>query len=253
MNRWKSLVSRLMGAGEALLGTPTRPCAYCSSPVKSFSDPFLKVCKRCSSGIPWIETILCAQCGRADPCTDCARRGATSLHMSRSAVRYDAEMKEWLAAYKYRKNERLSELFATMLYTAFKRHEMDYTRAGAPDVITYVPVSEARLHDRGFNQAAQLAAKLSGRLNVPVLPLLKRNRDTVKQSGKSRSERLIDMKDAFSVEPESINLILKKSPHSPINIVIVDDVYTTGSTLHYCADTICSRLEANVYGLTWAR
>jgi len=253
MVQWKQLMSRLVRSGEAWLGTPTRPCAYCSCPVKSYAVPSLNVCNRCYSRIPWIETILCIKCGRAERCPDCVRWGAASLQLSRSAVRYDAEMKDWLAAYKYRKNERLSDLFATMLYTTYKRHEWDFTRSGAPHVVTYVPVSEARLYDRGFNQAAQLAARLGERLNVPVVPLLRRNRDTFKQSGKSRSERLNDLKGVFSPEPSSINLLLKKSLDSPINIVIVDDVYTTGSTLHYCADTLCSQLEANVYGLTWAR
>jgi ComF family protein len=162
-------------------------------------------------------------------------------------------MKEWLAAYKYRRNERLNSLFASMLHATYKRHERDFTRSGDIHWVTHVPVSSERMEERGFNQAEQLATGFGARADIPVVSLLGRRRDTAKQSYKSRSERLNDLKDAFAIEEAGIKMILKKTARRPINIVIIDDVYTTGSTLHHCAKTISDHAEANVYGLTWAR
>ncbi|GAA3412813.1 ComF family protein [Paenibacillus hodogayensis] len=173
--------------------------------------------------------------------------------LNRSAVRYDERMKEWLAAYKYRRNERLRDLLAAMLYRSYKRHETDFTRTGAVHLITYVPVSLQRLEERGFNQAERLAAWLGVRTGISVVGLLKRRRDTAQQSYKGRAERITDLHDVFVWDDDALNWILTNTPERPINILIIDDVYTTGSTLHHCAATLAEKVDANVYGLTWAR
>lgn len=246
---WKKVIQ----AGESMLGAAPGSCAYCNAPVKRAAASALPLCSRCAGQIPWIETVMCPRCGRAETCEDCGRRDNPRLSLSRSAVKYDERMKEWLAAYKYRGNERLRHLFAEMLHIAYKRHERLYTETGEVHWITYVPVSAERLEERGFNQAAQLAGGLAARTGVPVVSLLRRNRNTAKQSYKSRAERLGDLKDAFVIEEQGLNRILKNAAGQPINIVIIDDVYTTGSTLHHCAKTIGEHADANVYGLTWAR
>ncbi|TNJ64751.1 ComF family protein [Paenibacillus hemerocallicola] len=247
------LWERLVRTGESLLGAPTDLCAYCRASVKRYALPSLALCSRCTNQIPWIESIQCPHCGRMERCMDCTRRGRSSLSFNRSAVKYDERMKEWLAAYKYGRNERLQALLSSMLFQTYKRYENEYARSGAIHWITPVPVSRQRMEERGFNQAGQLAAGFGARASIPVVPLLGRRRDTAKQSYKSRSERLDDLKDAFAIDEDGIKMILKKTVLRPINIVIIDDVYTTGSTLHHCAKTIAEHADANVYGLTWAR
>lgn len=247
------LLDRLIRRGEHFLGAPTNVCAYCCSSVKRFGFPKLALCTSCANAIPWIEKLKCPHCGRPDNCTDCTRRTHSSLCVNRSAVRYDEKMKQWLAAYKYRKNERLHHLFASMLHMTYKRHVGDFTKTGALHGVTYVPVSGERLEERGFNQAEQLAKRFGAMAAVPIVPLLKRNRNTARQSYKSRAERLNDLSDAFAINEDGVNILLKNTAHLPINIIIIDDVYTTGSTLHHCAKKIADYVEANVYGLTWAR
>lgn len=249
----RQLWNRLLQTGESFLGAPTRPCAYCGVLTKRYASPVLPICSRCAEQIPWIETVRCPRCGRGESCPDCSRRGSSGLLFNRGAVNYDRTMKEWLATYKYRGNERLSVLLAAMLYMTYKRHEKEFTAMGAIHWITYVPVSAERLEERGFNQARQLAARLGERTGIPVVPLLDRNRNTAKQSYQSRAERQKNVRDAFVADENGIKWILKNTPFQPINIVIVDDVYTTGSTMHHCAETIGKRVKANVYGLTWAR
>ncbi|KUP23863.1 hypothetical protein AWJ19_11955 [Paenibacillus sp. DMB5] len=133
------------------------------------------------------------------------------------------------------------------------------------DLLVPVPVSESRLMERGFNQAERLADVLSGLRGIPQLPLLVRTHHTGKQSFKSRAERIADMRHAFAANPDkpvsaqfSSWLSQVKAPGRPLQILIIDDIYTTGSTIRACAEAvqiICSghRRDAEIYSLTWAR
>ena len=250
MNR---LWNRLVRAGESLLAATAEICAYCGQRVKHYPQRSFRLCGKCYAEIPWIETIGCKTCGRGEPCPDCERRGPSPLLLNRSAVKYDPKMKEWLAAYKFRRNERLNVLFVEMLHQTYRRHLSGYFPNGRPDAVAFVPVSAARLDERGFNQAEQLARGIAERLGVPSVPLLKRVKDTEKQSRKSRAERLKDLRDVFALEDQALKRLLKNGMPEPINIIIIDDVYTTGSTLHACAETIARHMQAHLYGLTWAR
>lgn len=133
------------------------------------------------------------------------------------------------------------------------------------DLLVPVPVSDSRLVERGFNQAERLAEMISRRRGVPQLPLLIRTHHTGKQSFKTRAERLADMKHAFAASRDSKvlssfeDLLESLNPQDrPLQIIIIDDIYTTGSTIRACAETII-RLSASlgctaeIYSLTWAR
>ncbi|MFK7694760.1 ComF family protein [Paenibacillus sp. HJGM_3] len=174
---------------------------------------------------------------------------------NRSAVRYTDAVKPWLARFKYRGDERLKHLFVDMLESTYHRHYNP--RSGSLstqiDFLTYVPVSRERFEERGFNQAQLLAEELGLRLRIPVVPTLLRSKHTGKQSYKTREARFEDLKDAFVIHPEAQKRIFTNLPYRPICIVVIDDVYTTGSTLNHCAKVISQHLPARVYGLTWAR
>lgn len=142
------------------------------------------------------------------------------------------------------------------------------------DLLVPVPVSGARLAERGFNQAERLAQFLSVRRNIPVMELLVRAHHTGKQSFKTRAERLADMRRAFVPNPvwanefaekllfstrsASWNMVHSTACSPPLKIIIVDDIYTTGSTIRACADVLQKMVssagcEAEIYSLTWAR
>lgn len=171
---------------------------------------------------------------------------------NRSTVRYDGEMKDWLGRYKYRGDERLLPLFAAMFAGGFDRLSAEYRlRRKQIALVTYVPLSAARMEERGFNQAEQFARALAAARGLPVASLLRRIRHTGKQSFKTRSDRIRDLQGAF--EPDFAAAAQIAAVPDP-SILLIDDVYTTGSTLHECARTI--RLiapNARIYGLTWAR
>jgi ComF family protein len=168
-------------------------------------------------------------------------------------------MKEWLARYKYRGDEKLLDVFGAMMEHAFQLQLGELKPlAGQPgstrfDCLTYVPLSGQRLQERGFNQAQKLAEKIGARHRIPVISLLRRIRHTDKQSLKARRQRLEDLKDAFVVNDQPLRLLAPILSIRKPRIMLVDDVYTTGSSLNECSRTICRTIPAEIYGLTWAR
>jgi predicted amidophosphoribosyltransferase len=160
--------------------------------------------------------------------------------------------------------------------------------------VTYVPVSNERLAERGFNQAERLASGLAAACRLPVVDLLQRRINTTKQSFKTRGERIQTMQDAFSMQPggteimadlyRSSNETMHKDMHSqpvnsytigkvasshitptaqggriaPLRLLLIDDIYTTGSTLDACGHVILKagfsmNLPIEIYTLTLAR
>lgn len=212
------------------------------------SDPrriLQSLCRTCRSAIPWITHPLCLVCGRAETCGDCARRKVRHYESCRCAVRYDDTMRDWLARYKYRGNERLAPVLAAMLAYAFESRFASLSF----DAITSVPLSPERLRERGFNQAERLAIQLADWYSIPYVPLLSRIRHTEKQSLKSRRSRVVDMRGIFASMNGTIDFSL-----SSANLLLLDDVYTTGSTINECARIIRGAYPSSrVYGMAWAR
>jgi competence protein ComFC len=256
----------------------SQPCRWCGKDVGPVSPPAVwrvshpearsilqQLCRSCMSAIPWIAAPVCRTCGRPEACPDCPRRPGRHFAFCRSAVRYDDRMKGLLALYKYRGSERLEPLMAAMLAGAWER-----TRAELPPIpqssifhmVTSVPLATARLEDRGFNQAERMAQTLAGWYGFPYRPLLQRVRHTEKQSLKNRLSRLTDMKGNFSASEIDLLPHLLPADGRPIRILLIDDVYTTGSTINECADALKSTYSAapefhsgnlEIYGILWAR
>ncbi|MCD1260852.1 ComF family protein [Paenibacillus athensensis] len=171
---------------------------------------------------------------------------------------YDENMKALLARYKYRGDERLAGVIGQMLCHAYRLHQTGKGSKGEHQktikLISFVPVSELRLAERGFNQAEQMAVVLGNREGLPVVPLLRRVKHTDKQSFKGRHARIGDLRDVFELnEQAAVRLMSDCSDPGVLTIYLVDDVYTTGSTMNQCAGVLQTRLNAVVYGLTWAR
>lgn len=214
----------------------------------------LPLCRACFAAIPWITEVVCSKCGRYESCPDCDRRTESYLLRNRSAVRYTLSMKEWLAVYKYRGRETMRQVIGPMLLHAYHLHgKEEPCPVSAQEMITFVPLSEERLSERGFNQAEQMAAELGRLTRLPVIPLLKRMTHTGKQSFKARMQRLDDLKGVFALDPRGLSQVHAATRDGPVRLYIVDDVYTTGSTLNECARTIRSQIEAQVCGICWAR
>jgi ComF family protein len=139
--------------------------------------------------------------------------------------------------YKYRFSEELAEFFVTylapLLQKYFEPHHI---------ILVPVPLHPKRQRFRGFNQAELLCTTLSEQYDYQWVSALKRVRHTRPQAQLTRSERLANLNGAFRV--------IENVEH--LSIVLVDDVATTGATLHACARALREAGCAYVYGLVIA-
>lgn len=251
-----------------------------------------ELCGRCLRDIPWIQWIGCISCGRGIRCPDCVRDPLAShgLSANRSVVQYNEAMKQWLAEYKFRGNIRYEPIMAAMMTASYsmlfrsvypveaRKGKSIVQRLGnwlrgtpmgemLPDLVTYVPSTAARLQVRGFNQAERLARLLGQAWIRPVVALLDRKQDGEKQSKQERKARERSAAEAFALNKyapavaaqalsSALAGVIKRRGH--IRILIIDDVYTTGSTLRACARQL-SRLNdafsipVKTVSYTWAR
>ncbi len=284
MTRFSSVITDFI---RDLLAPPGDICLTCGGKSRLMKE-WPGICQRCADSIPWIVKPRCVCCGRAFGCPDCLRQEARqrSFIWNRSAVQYNEAMREWLAQYKYRGNERYAVLLTRMLSLALIRMQQEVSSyvegtgqrssrvAWGPDCITYVPVSPERLLERGFNQAQVLAEGLGSLHQLPVVSLLVRSEHTAKQSFKTRQQRIDSMKHAFRMDVEGFEVMRRVverisqsiqpsgkeyTRSNVIRILLVDDIYTTGSTINTCSATIRQAARENfdvtaeIYSLTWAR
>jgi ComF family protein len=113
------------------------------------------------------------------------------------------------------------------------------------DLVTPVPLGLVRLKERGYNQAALLARPIALCLSKPFRPrALQRKRETRSQVGLSVDERRSNMVDAFQADADIVG---------GKNILVVDDVATSGATLNACARSLLDAGAAKVYCFTLAR
>jgi predicted amidophosphoribosyltransferase len=107
-------------------------------------------------------------------------------------------------------------------------------------LITYIPAHPQKLRLRGFNLSEIFASKLSLLIDVPLQPLLQKNRHTTPQSELTAATRILNLNDVFQPTHASQNLQLQNS-----NILLVDDILTTGTTLETAATAIQKHYTPN--------
>jgi len=137
----------------------------------------------------------------------------------------------------------LSKELARLIITSFSL--MEKNNSFSDYILTFVPLHEKRLRERGFNQAEEIAKELSRLLEIPLINSLTRTRETLSQVDLSEAERKYNIKDAFLVKDK--NIIKGKK------ILLVDDVYTTGSTMEECAFFLKLAGAKEVWGVAVAR
>lgn len=134
-------------------------------------------------------------------------------------------------------------------YAAFFAEELefflgDYLRRIKPDALIPVPMYSARQRRRGYNQAALLARALGEKMQIPVYEnLIKRIKNTNALKTQNPEERLNNLKKAFILCGNGVKL---KS------VVIVDDIYTTGSTMDALCQVLLEESERKIYFITLA-
>ncbi len=198
--------------------------------------------------IHFIEEPFCECCGLPFPhktegkllCTGCVYDHPL-YQTCRSAVVYNDESKALILGLKYGDRIEIAPLLATWLNTIGG----EILQKG--DMLIPVPLHPFRRLKRKFNQAAVIARHLSKKSNLPTKDgLLKRARHTPSQSGDKKARRK-NVRQAFYIRDKNLHHIRGK------NIVLIDDVYTTGSTVNECAKALLDSGAKSVDVLTVAR
>lgn len=164
-------------------------------------------------------------------------------HVSRcrSCFAFEGKITDALHGFKY------SERFDLLRYLSGVL-EKEARAMGSFELVVSVPLHPVRLRQRGFNQSALLARRVSRGEGIPVdYDSLVRIRDIPPQVGLSRAERIENVKGAFAVRKSRARRIEGK------RVLLIDDVMTTGATLGECARALLDAGAADVAALTIAR
>lgn len=202
----------------------------------------MRWCNTCHSATQVFTPPLCRICGQSQPhdgiCGRC-RREQHSYTALRSWAVFGDQIRAAIHKLKYKRDVGLGEALSKPMIQALLRLDWHF------DVILPVPLGLARLQERGYNQAALLARPIALFFQVPYQTrFLKRVRETRSQVGLSLSERIENVSGAFQAYPQAV---------AGKNMLVIDDVTTSGSTLDACAHALIESGANRVYGFTLAR
>lgn len=185
------------------------------------------ICPACLGRLSFVSSPVCLKCGKEienreqEYCGDCLCR-KKSFVRGFALLNYDSQAAVSMAAVKYHNKREYLDFYAR---AAALRFGKQFKQAGI-QVIVPVPVHASRRKARGFNQAAVLAEKLSAELGIPWEELLVRVKKTDPQKGLGSAERLKNLSKAFEAVTEAGDWE---------RVLLVDDIYTTGSTAEICS------------------
>jgi len=206
------------------------------------------LCHKCWEEIDFISSPQCYSCGtpfeiQTSNDNICGKCIATppKYSMARSVLRYNEKSSKLITNFKYYDSTHACHHFARWLSRTGEDMIAD------TDIITPVPLHKMRLLTRRYNQCALLCNSLSELTGkVTYNNLLIRHKNTKPQAGLEFNKRINNVKSAFKINPDLIEQINNK------NILLIDDVMTTGSTIDSCTKTLLKSGARNVYVLTIA-
>ena len=163
-----------------------------------------------------------------------------ALELAVAAFAHEGTLRQALAGLKYGSAARVASPLADRAAARFG----DLAVVAGSAVLVPVPIHPQRLRERGYNQAALLAAGLARACGLPTADLLIRQRATTRQHRLDRAARLRNLRDAFAVRPDA---------RAPPVVILVDDILTTAATLEACAGVLSAAGAAHVFGFAVAR
>jgi ComF family protein len=165
------------------------------------------------------------------------RLASPALTSAVGAYRFEGVMREAIHALKYDRRVRVAAPLGELLAAYVAQQPF------VADVVVPVPLHNARMRERGFNQSALLAAHVADHLKLPVSMRLVRVRQTEQQASLNRAQRQENVRDAF---------VWQGMPPPP-RVLLIDDVLTTGSTIAAAAQALRAAGAVEVHGLALAR
>ena len=226
-------ISELIDAVVELI-FPSR-CAGCKSASSE------SICAECLAKIETIKDPLCRRCGRPTEhevveCRDC-RGKKLYFDKARALFVYNGVVQDIVHSFKYERETRLASVFAEQIINNNWYFDLD--------IVTFVPLFNRKKTQRGYDQAELISIEISRITGICHKRLLKRDRNTKDQNKLDHVARRKNVSGAFSSIGD--HLVIGK------NILLVDDVYTTGRTINECAKVLKATGANNVFVATAAK
>jgi ComF family protein len=201
------------------------------------------ICKDCFLDLPRIMPPLCSKCGKPESsgglCPGCWSSQSV-IDGIRSVFRFEGTIRKAIHHLKYYQLKTISKDLALVLYDYIKLNKLNY------EIIVPVPLHRKRLRQRGYNQSSLIANELGKLCNTLVkTESLFRVKDGIPQTRTSRvQQRRKNVANAFVCSDQYID---------NKNVMLIDDVCTSGATLEACATALKAAGAASIWGLTVAR
>ncbi len=213
--------------GMDLIFTPR--CMFCRRILGAGAQS--QVCPWCHPEEFRISKPRCRFCGRPAAeengiCPDCRQRRPTVT--GRCLYAYEGIIRDALHRFKYGNCRGYGEGFARQLWEGLE----ETIRKWQPQLLVPVPLHPKRQRQRGYNQAAVTAAWLAEQAGIPWQNLLRRVRNTAPQQSLGYGLRALNIQEAFAVN---------EGMAVPDRILLIDDIYTTGSTIEACGEALRNR------------
>lgn len=212
------------------------------------------LCQDCQGLLEFSKLQYCL-CQKPKPvfkqgkCEKCKSKKLDGLYFALSFQNF--LVKKIIHSYKYPPFIKdLSKILAALIITHFQFLEKtpDFLKNPRDFILIPVPVSNNRLKWRNFNPAEEIGKELSRILEIPLVArYLIKTKETLSQTELSNEQRKENIKDAFSVLKTEANKLANKK------ILLIDDVYTTGSTLEECSRVLKQAGNKEVLGIVIAR
>ena len=236
---------RFCGWREAVISVFfPRHCPVCEGIVMPRGE---LICSQCAKELSPVSQPLCLRCGKElesdqmEYCYDCSRH-QRSFERNFALLNYDDKARNSMVAIKYKNRREYLDFYGKAICVRYGR-QLHWIR---PEIIVPVPVHPSRKRIRGFNQAEVLAEIIGDELGIPVCPdVLRRSKKTAPQKELNPVERLRNLEQACvpGKLPEKKNGKIE-------TVLVVDDIYTTGSTLEACTRVLKRMGVKKVYGVT---
>lgn len=214
-------------------------CIICNEEI--FIDNDFCICPSCMLNMPHILENFCKVCGRkvvgeGKICEHC-KTIKFKFKIARAPFFYTGNIRNAIYKLKYDNSKYLAPYFSKILFNYYNSCE-DFTDI---DIITCVPIYKTRLKKRGYNQSELLLESFieTNKVNTKILEKIK---DTGSQTEKSYKERFATLENSFVVLDKDI---VKKK-----NVLVIDDIFTTGATTNTISEALINAGAKSVKVLT---
>lgn len=235
--------------GEGLFATlfPAE-CRLCNDPLLAMSR--LPVCDACLAKIQAFHSPVCARCGEiltignAEVCTACVQ--APPPFVAAFAIGpYDGALRGVIHLLKYNSVRPAAQMLGREVAKVLARNA---SKLGENPLILPVPLHRAKDRDRGFNQAEEIANAVKKVTGFAIdRHVLVRKRPTVSQTGMTAHQRRENVRGAFVLRKRGLEIVNER------NIILIDDVMTTGATAAECTRVLLRAGARQVLVATAAR